>query len=105
MKEKITFHLPELVAALVFVVGLIGTILAKTKGLITFGKPTERRDCNKGVCLEHTNMIMDVGRIAEDVADTKSEMMGIRTEMKEVNEKLENLVMYHAIRNGKDLRP
>jgi hypothetical protein len=106
-KSGLVFHLPELLAAIVFVLGVVGTVVAKYKGLISFGKPIERRDCAKVsqmVCEEHTNMIMDVTRISEDVSETKSEMMGIRTEMKSMNEKLDNLIMHHAIKNGKDLR-
>jgi len=104
--SKVAFHLPELIAATVFILGVIGTLVAKYRGLITFGKPKERRNCPKAqmVCPEHLNMVVDVTRISQDVGETKSQMMGIRTEMKKINKKLDNLVVYHAIKNGKDLR-
>ena len=44
---QVTFHISELIAAVAFVVGGGGAagVIAKHKGWITFGEPTERRGC------------------------------------------------------------
>ena len=104
MNNQVTFHYPELIAAVVFVLGVIGTLVAKHKGVITFGKPLERRECSKLVCKEHTQIILETSRMGEDIADTRSEMMKVCSNMKEIHSKLDNLLFYHAINNGKDLR-
>jgi hypothetical protein len=82
-------------------------LVAKSKGLITFGKPAERRECSKAtqkVCIEHTKMTVDVSRLCVEVAEANVHSRVMRGEISDMNEKLDNLIIHHAIKNGKDLR-
>ena len=96
---EISFHLEELIAAIVFLItgGGLGTIIAKQKGWITFGKPVERRDCRKALCDQHDLVNEKISNMESDVKEVK----GI---LKTVNGKVDRLIGYHQGKNGIDLR-
>jgi hypothetical protein len=98
---EVTFHIQELIAAIIFVItgGGLTTILAKNKGWITFGKPVERRGCHravKQVCDEHRELNGDVVELKQGQADLKKILKGL-------DSKVDRLVGYHLGKNGVDL--
>jgi len=106
MSEDISFHAPELVAAIVFILGIIGTLLAKYKGLITFGKPIERRACPgevMRVCGEHNALIVDMANISADVSELKQGQVDSYKLLRELNGKVERLIGYQAGAHGADI--
>jgi len=51
-------NLPEIIGGIVFILGVIGALVAKHKGFITFGKPEERRSCAK-YCQDHSDFVKE----------------------------------------------
>jgi hypothetical protein len=103
MSKDISFHGPELIAAIVFVFGVVGTILAKYKGLITFGKPVERRSCPADVmrvCGEHNALVVDMSNISADVSELKQGQVDSYKLLRELNGKVERLIGYQAGSRG-----
>lgn len=108
MPEMLTFHLPELIAAAVFILtgGGLGTIVAKQKGWITFGQPTERRDCRKDVraiCGEHNLMILNISNITADVIELKKAQHENNELLHEIGSKVDRIVGYTRGKNGINL--
>jgi len=108
MPEKITFHIAELIAAITFVLGGGGlsTILAKKKGWVTFGTPTERRSCPtdvKKICGEHNAMILDISNIVADVSKLHEGQELVYELLRQTDRKVERLIGYHQGSNGVDL--
>jgi hypothetical protein len=106
MSKDISFHGPELIAAIVFVFGVIGTILAKYKGLITFGKPIERRACPSEVmkvCGEHNGLVLNMANISTDVSELKQGQTDAYKLLRELNGKVERLIGYQAGFMGADI--
>lgn len=72
---------PELAAGIGTAVG--GAILAlKKSGLITFGKPAERRDCAKK-CSEHEKIVRDAAMATAEAKTTSENLKGDIAEIKE----------------------
>ena len=108
MTEQVTFHLPELIAAAVFILsgGGLGTFLAKSKGWITFGKPAERRNCPdavRKVCSDHTAMVVDMSNMTLDVSDLKTDQKKNNDLLHDISSNVDRLVGYHLGQNGIDL--
>jgi len=108
MPEKLTFHIAELVAAVSFVLGGGGLagLLAKKKGWITFGTPTERRSCPndvKKICTEHNSMILDMSNIRTDVSKLHDGQKLVYELLRETDKKVNRIVGYHQGHNGIDL--
>ena len=106
MPKDISIHAPELIAAIVFVFGIVGTILAKYKGLITFGKPVERRSCPSEVmkvCGEHNALILNMANISTDVSELKQGQIDSYKLLRELNGKVERLIGYQDGFRGADI--
>lgn len=113
--EPITFHTDELIAALVFVLGGGGatTLLAKYKGWITFGKPTERRHCPakiQQICAEHNRFVVDLANMQSKFDGLNSKMQELNGQMAEMftllrnlNGQVERLIGFHQGAGGVNL--
>ena len=96
---EVTFHLNELIVAIIFVVSAAITLIAKHKGLITFGKPLERRGCHKDVkkvCQEHVSL-------SKDVEELKKGQLVVKDLLSDVDTKVDKLIGYHLGKNGVNL--
>lgn len=69
----------------------------KKSGLITFGKPVERRQCITRICDEHKALEKDIGHIKEDVTVIKQNQGGIARDLNQLIGKVSTL--YHKIDN------
>jgi hypothetical protein len=89
-----TIDIADIIAILSAVLGVgSGTVLTlKSKGLITFGKPVERRQ-NERVCMGHQLFHDDIQEIKTDLKET-------RTAVADVNLKFEKHLSFHAGKNG-----
>jgi len=106
--DEVTFNLKELVAAAVFILtgGGLGTMVAKTKGWVTFGKPVERRNCKSAagkVCDEHNFTIIEMGNVTKDVADLRMSLQNNNVLLRDISSKVDRLVGYHLGQSGVDL--
>ena len=77
---------------------LIGSagIFLKRQGLITFGKPVERRDCAtrmSSVCSEH-------GKLSADITELKSSVREQGDNIKEIKGSVDRMLGYLEGRNG-----
>ena len=101
MPEKIITT--EIIGGAVFVFGIIGTTIAKYKGLITFGKPVERRSCS-AVCGEHNALISDMTNISSDVSELRQGQVDSYKLLRELNGKVERLIGYQAGAHGQNIQ-
>ncbi len=79
-------------------IGSIGVILKK-QGLITLGKPVERRECAtrmSSVCSEH-------GKLSSDIAELKTSVHDQCEVMQEVKGSVDRMLGYLEGRNGAKL--
>jgi len=82
---------PEIVVGGLSVIG--GAILAlKKSGLITFGRPAERRDCARK-CSEHEQVVKDAAMATLEAraaaSNLKEDIVEIRENIKRIDEKSE----------------
>ena len=107
MPEQLTFEIKELIAAAVFILsgGGIGTVLAKNKGWITFGKAIERRKCPsvRRACDEHTALIVDISNITSEVTELKKSQRKNNDLLRDIAGQVNRLVGFHQGKNGINL--
>lgn len=106
--DTLTFNLKELIAAAVFILtgGGLGTVVAKSKGWVTFGKPVERRSCKSAaghICDEHSVTIVEMSNINRDVQDLRSSLQSNNILLRDISSKVDRLVGYHLGQSGIDL--
>lgn len=106
--ESITLNLADVVAAVSFLLGGggVGAVVAKKRGWVTFGKPTERRACPANVrkiCGEHNAMIIDMNHITSDVLELKRSQQSNTKILHKIASQVDRIVGYHQGQNGVDL--
>lgn len=99
--DLIITYAGELVVGIVFIVVAIVTAVATYKGLITFGKPERSKDCSN--CFEHTAMIENIVKLCDETTEINDQITIIKNEIVKISKQLNNLIIHHALINGKDL--
>jgi len=65
------------------IVGSVAITVLKFKGLITFGKPVERRDCSK-LCPEHPELMSGVAETKIEVESLKERQVYVRDKVDKI---------------------
>ena len=108
---EMTFHLNELIAAVSFLLGGggLGTVIAKKKGWITFGKPVERRTCPALAeslvkeCPDHPSIVLGMTNITSEISSLKAGQVDVFNLLRATDRKVERLVGFHQGNNGVNL--
>jgi len=102
-------NLTEIAGAIIGAMALVAGFVLKQKGLITFGKPVERRNCVKR-CDEHSEVIKDAALVSQRVETLKERQItvlekvtAIEHNVAKIDHCLAELVGYlRAHRNNRD---
>lgn len=89
----ITVHDVITAASLIFGGGSGTIFILKAKNLVTFGKPTERREFKICECAKHKVMAKDIKLAADNIEK-------ITTTLSDMNKSLISHLGYHKGRNG-----
>lgn len=95
---------PNALANVIFGLIILGAVIsgfvAKTKGLITFGKPVERRQCAKTMCGEHPNLMSKVEGLERRQQEVKGDIGVIKTDIGSIKDSLAGINGYILGKNG-----